>query len=246
MKFVNKIVDLIKNNFKIKISICIFLLLVLIMVIILGSVYSNNLNNKNLTFKVTRVKDSKESSAINKEEDLEIEKKNKLNEIKKKIKELDESVNFNVVKENVDNEIKYYEELYLELLRKNEEAEKENTYNENEADEPNNYDEPVYVEPNYDIENNQGGNSPAPNNSSSVVSPPVITPPNNSVPSNDENTQIPDNASDSESDVENGGEPIEEIPPNNPTEPEDGVDQENPGENNGVDSIIDDNTTIVP
>lgn len=244
MKFVNKVVNLIKNNFKIKIGICIFLLLTLIMVIILGSVYSNNLNNKNLTFKVTRTKDSKESTTVNKEEDLEIEKKNKLNEIKKKIKELDESANLNVIKENIDSEIKYYEELYLELLRKNEEAEKENTYNENEADETNNYDEPVYVEPNYDIENNQGGNSPAPNNSSSVVSPPVITPPNNSVPSNDENTQLPDNGSD----TENSGEPIEEIPhSNNPTEPEDGQGQENLSENNGVDSIIsNDNTNIEP
>ena len=233
MRFINKVVNLIKNNFKMKISICIFLLLVLIMVIILGSVYSNNLNNKNLTFKITKVKDSKESSAINKEEDLEIEKKSKLNEIKKKIKELDESANLNIVKENVDSEIKYYEELYLELLRKSEEAEKENTYNENEADEANNYDEPVYVEPNYDIENNQGGNSPVPNNSS-----PVITPPNN-----DENTHLPDNGPD----TENSGEPIEEIQPNNPTEPEDGVVQENPSENSGVDSIInDDNTTVEP
>ncbi len=109
MKFVNKVVNLIKNNFKIKIGICIFLLLTLIMVIILGSVYSNNLNNKNLTFKVTRTKDSKESTTVNKEEDLEIEKKNKLNEIKKKIKELDESANLNVIKENIDSEIKYYE-----------------------------------------------------------------------------------------------------------------------------------------
>ena len=217
------------------------------MVIILGSVYSNNLNNKNLAFKITRTNDYQENSAVNKEEDLENEKKNKLDEIKKKIKELDESAELNVIKENIDSEIKYYEELYLELLRKNEEAEKEDTYNENEADEPNNYDEPVYVEPNYDIENNQGENSPEPNNSDPVVSPPIITPPNNSVPSNDENTQLPDNGSDTESDIENGGEPIEEIPPNNPTEPEEGVEQENPSENSGVDSIInDDNTTVEP
>ncbi|MCF0149372.1 MAG: hypothetical protein HUJ77_13375, partial [Clostridium sp.] len=57
MKFIRKIIDLIANNFKIKIGIFIFLILALIIVVISGTIYSNNLNDKNLTFKVTKNKE---------------------------------------------------------------------------------------------------------------------------------------------------------------------------------------------
>lgn len=128
MRFIRKIIDLIANNFKIKIGICIFLILALIIVVVSGTIYSKNLNDKNLTFKVTKNKEVPKEINTNKETEEDKDKKNKLNEIKSKIKEIDANIDLSITENNIDNDLAYYEKIYNELLKKKEE-EKEDTYN---------------------------------------------------------------------------------------------------------------------
>ena len=89
MKFIRNIIDLIKDNFKMKLGICILLTVVLIIVLVSGTIYSNNLNNKNLAFKVTKNKEIPKAIETNKETMEEKDKKENLEEIKEKIKEVD-------------------------------------------------------------------------------------------------------------------------------------------------------------
>lgn len=176
MRFIRKIIDLITNNFKIKIGICIFLILALIIVVVSGTIYSKNLNDKNLTFKVTKNKEVLKEINTNKETEEDWDKKDKLNEIKYKIKELDANIDLSITENNIDNDIAYYEKIYNELLKKKEE-EKEDTYNESE--ESNSYIEEEYAEP--DIpQNNPGTTTPIAN--SPVINPPVVVPPVTTTP----------------------------------------------------------------
>ncbi|MDV4152296.1 hypothetical protein R0131_15830 [Clostridium sp. AL.422] len=129
MKFLKRIIDLVNNNFRLKIGICIFLLVSLIGVIISGSIYSNNLNNKNLAFQVVKKKELNESSKVNKAIEEENLKKNKLDEIINKIRELDENIDLSISNGNIDDDIIYYENLYNEVLKS---IEEENAAESNE------------------------------------------------------------------------------------------------------------------
>ena len=116
MRFIRKIIDLIANNFKIKIGICIFLILALIIVVVSGTIYSKNLNDKNLTFKVSNNKEVPKEINTNKETEEDKDKKDKLNDIKSKIKELDANINLSITENNIDNDIAYYEKIYKYIL----------------------------------------------------------------------------------------------------------------------------------
>ena len=176
MRFIRKIIDLIKNNIKIKIGICIFLIGTLIFVIISGTIYSKNLNSKNLSLKVSKKKVIQDPVKVNKETDEEKDKKKKLDEIKAKIKELDESHDLNISKGNIDNDITYYEEIYNELLKKDEEK-KEDTYNE--IEESNSNTEEENTQPN-NTQNNPETITPVIN--PPIVETPVTTQPNSPAP----------------------------------------------------------------
>lgn len=137
MKFIREIVDLVKDSLKIKLGICIFLVVSLIIVVVCGSIYSNNLNDKNLAFQVVKKKEPQKDNKVNKEIEEEKLKKEKLDEIKNKIKELNENIDLSTTEGSLDKDIIYYENLYNELLKQKEEEEakknasSENTYYEN-------------------------------------------------------------------------------------------------------------------
>ncbi|MBE6054737.1 MAG: hypothetical protein E7212_12700 [Clostridium sartagoforme] len=166
MKIVRKLMDIINDNFKIKLGICLMLVGVLIFVVILGSIYSSNLNTKNLAVKVTKSQkvDAYEKSEENKKEiEEEKLKKSKLDEIKNKIKELDQSINLEVTMGSIDNDIKYYDEMYMKLLAIKEESEDTNDENEIIENDTEYYVPPVVIE-NNSTQNSQEPTNPANSN----------------------------------------------------------------------------------
>ncbi|MGG7143451.1 hypothetical protein ACQPVP_08290 [Clostridium nigeriense] len=105
MRFIRKIFDLVEDSFKIKLGICIFLIVILITVVVSGIFYSNDLNSKNLAFQVIKKNNSTgKDTKVDKDKE-ETKKKKKLEDIKSKIKELDESIDLNITEGDIDKDI---------------------------------------------------------------------------------------------------------------------------------------------
>ena len=221
MKIVRKLMDIINDNFKIKLGICLMLVGVLIFVVILGSIYSSNLNTKNLAVKVTKSQkvDAYEKSEENKKEiEEEKLKKSKLDEIKNKIKELDQSINLEVTMGSIDDDIKYYDEMYMKLLAIKEESEDTNDENEIIENDTEYYVPPVVIE-NNSTQNSQEPTNPA--NSNDVPNIQVEDKPVENNPTEREEEKEP-------TEVEEDIKPTEE----NPVEPQ----EEEVGEGTSIES----------
>ncbi|MBU5454415.1 hypothetical protein [Caproiciproducens sp. MSJ-32] len=126
---INKLKDKLNYNIKMKISIVIAYVLILAAVIVTGTIYSRKMNEKyisskdSLILKKDNLNSQNEEDKIleeKKEEDL---KKEKINELKVKIQEIDPFYEFMESFQDIDEEIGYYEEVYKELLNKSTEEE---------------------------------------------------------------------------------------------------------------------------
>ena len=101
-KIFKQLKEYLDKNIIFKVSICIILVVILVAVLILGSIYSNNLNKRNLSLVVTKSNDEdltnkqEEEKRKAEEKKKEEEKKVKLQELKDKIKELDENVDLTI------------------------------------------------------------------------------------------------------------------------------------------------------
>ncbi|MBS5950457.1 MAG: hypothetical protein KIC47_09070, partial [Clostridium sp.] len=152
-KIFKQLKEYLDKNIIFKVSICIILVVMLVAVLILGSIYSNNLNKRNLSLVVTKSNDEdltnkqEEEKRKAEEKKKEEEKKVKLQELKDKIKELDENADLTITEEDIDKDILYYENIYNELLKEAEENE-EGSSESNESE--NTYD------PGYNNDNSNG------------------------------------------------------------------------------------------
>lgn len=214
MKFVRKIVDLVKDNFKIKLGICIVLIVALIIVVVCGSIYSKNLNNKNLAFQVVKKKEPQKNNKVNKEIEEEKLKKEKLDEIKNKIKELDESTDLSTTEGSLDKDITYYENLYNELLRQ-----KEEEATEKDGSTENTYYDNITTE---GINNSTNNNITTPNNQK-----PNNQKPNDQKP-NDQKPRDPEPSNPKPPEPDNGGSTVDP----DKTHPEQGGEQDDHGDRN--------------
>ena len=127
MKFIRRIFKIVNDNFKIKLGICIGLIMILIIVITSGIIYSNKINNEKLSLKMFSTKkiEKNEQEKNVKDNNLEVKKGEKLESLKIKIKELDNNINIDESKGDLDKDLLYYERLYNELSKKKEEEKAE-------------------------------------------------------------------------------------------------------------------------
>ncbi|MEO2564154.1 hypothetical protein ABHA59_09655, partial [Clostridium tertium] len=112
MKFIRRIFKIVNDNFKIKLGIG--LIMILIIVITSGIIYSNKINNEKLSLKMFSTKkiEKNEQEKNVKDNNLEVKKGEKLESLKIKIKELDNNINIDESKGDLDKDLLYYERLY--------------------------------------------------------------------------------------------------------------------------------------
>lgn len=213
MRVIKKIISLIENNLKIKIGIVVFLVISLIGVLVSGVIYSKNLNEKNLSLKIIKNTTLEEGNKVSEEKDDK--NKKQLEEIKIKIKELDDSVDLTKSEGSLDKDIVYYNSLYKELLEKKSNEENKETEEIEEAQEQH-------------IDNVYNGNINTNTNTNINSKPPTN---DNVNPDSDKEEPVEEEKpnNDSEGDIiEEPGDKEEEAPPEANT-PEEG--NEDSGEN---------------